>query len=81
MGKVRTQVLFDEEDYRNIKREAFERGISMSAVVREMCRERYVGGKTTIKNREAALRFIGAGRDTKSDVAERHDDYLYGDAE
>ncbi len=79
MGKVRTQVLVDEEDYQRLKREAFERGISMSAVVREMCRERYARAKTTIKDPEAALRFIGAARDTKTDVAERHDDYLYGD--
>ena len=35
----RTQVQLDEVTYQALKREAFERGVSMSALLRELLRE------------------------------------------
>ena len=80
--KVRTQVQIERRQYEQLKRLAYERGQSMSEVLRRLLDEaldlKSPAGRAAV--REARLAMIGAGRDVegKRDVARRHDAYLYG---
>lgn len=75
----RTQIQFDERTYEALRRRAFEKGCSISALVRELM-ARSLGTSTakqqpTIKD----FTFIGAGRSRQgrlSPVSERHDEAL-----
>lgn len=75
---VRTQVQFKEDDLKELRQEAAEEGVSVSEVVR-----RYVAEGIRAKRKpsrkelwERASKVIGKYRSGKSDVAQRHDDYL-----
>lgn len=80
--KVRTQVQLENRHYQRLKRLAYERGQSMSAVLRAILDEALDTGRPAPASavREARLALIGAGRDPegKRDVARRHDAYLHG---
>ena len=76
----RTQVQLDEVTYRALKREAFERGVSMSALLRELLREQL--NPAPAPRRLEAFRFIGSGRNQQGELApisERHDEALAED--
>jgi predicted DNA-binding ribbon-helix-helix protein len=79
MDLVRTQVQLAEDQYRKLKQEAHRRGVSMSALLREILGERYTRPRRSEADIEVGLRMVGVASDTADDVAERHDDYLYGD--
>ena len=79
MGLVRTQVQLGEDQYRNLKQEAFRRGVSMSALLREILVERYTKPRRSQADIEVGLRMVGLASDSVDDVSERHDDYLYGE--
>jgi len=75
---VRTQVQFPEEDLKELRREAAEEGLSVSEVIR-----RYVAEGRRAKRKpsreelwERAMTVVGKYHSGKSDIAERHDDYL-----
>lgn len=73
---VRTQISLSEEQYLAIKRIAVERGISLSAVIRET-----VDTLLALSSRSAVeglLSIAGMASGGPADVSERHDDYLYG---
>ena len=74
MALVRTQIQLRPEQHRRLREEAFRRGVSMSALLRELLDERLDNSPPV--DHEAAWAFVGAGRDTANDVSERHDDYL-----
>lgn len=80
--KVRTQVLLERRQYDSLKRLAYERRSSLSAIVRELL-DHALGRDTETGEavREVRLAFVGSGLDIggKCDVARRHDDYLYGE--
>ena len=75
----RTQIQLDERTYEALRRRAFEKGCSISALVRELLAHAMDAGRP---RRRAALKdftFIGAGRsrqDRISPVSERHDEAL-----
>jgi hypothetical protein len=75
----RTQIQLSEEAYRTLRRKAFERGISLSALIRELLDEAL--GKTT-RGQSAKIKrysFVGAGCSVQDDLApvsERHDEAL-----
>ena len=75
---VKTQVQLPDEDLAELRRLAAEEGVSVSALVRR-------GVKRVLEERrkpsreelwERASQVIGKFRSGKSDVAQRHDDYL-----
>ncbi|MBI3455483.1 MAG: ribbon-helix-helix protein, CopG family [Candidatus Rokubacteria bacterium] len=76
-GMRRTQIQLDEQSYETLRRRAFERGCSISALVRELLAQS-LGGQTprrrlTVKD----FPFVGAGRSRQgrlSPVSERHDE-------
>lgn len=76
----RTQVQLDEATYELLRQKAFERGVSMSALLREVLRE-HLGARPTPRRIED-FSFIGSGRSEQGDLApvsERHDEALAED--
>jgi hypothetical protein len=82
VAMVRAQIILDEETYRRAKLEAYRKGKSMSAVVRDELHERWGIGAKNKKSRKKPLSskdfaFIGAATTGKPDnVSERHDEEL-----
>lgn len=76
----RTQVQLDDATYEALRRKAFERGISMSALLRELLREGL--NVTPRPHRLESFRFIGSGESRQgrlAPVSERHDEALAED--
>ena len=75
-----TQVQLDEPTYRALKRKAFERGVSMSAFLRDLLRAEF--NPVPAPRRLESFRFIGSGRSEQGGLApisERHDEALAED--
>lgn len=77
---VRAQVYFDEQEYEAVRQVAFKERKSISALIRKLVDEQLLN-RTAKKKKgaEGLLSLIGMFRETRSDVAERHDDYLWGE--
>ena len=73
---VRTQVQLRPDQHRRLREEAFRRGISVSALLRELVDERLPRRRRTQREIEQAMAFVGIGRGLPDDIVERHDDYL-----
>ena len=74
----RAQIYLGDDEYEALRAEAFKRRASISAVLRALVASEVMGRR---KKRRAGLdAIVGMVRDTKTDVSERHDDYLWGDA-
>ena len=74
----RTQVQLDEETYGRLRREAFDQGISMSALIRQVLQE-HLGTRPPAPKSLADFKFIASGRSSGSDfepMSERHDEAL-----
>jgi len=83
MIKIRTQMQLDPADHARVKSYASRRGISMAAAVRMLIRQAL--GDTDeipLEKWEKFKDFAGTGTDREkcTDVARRHDEYLYGDS-
>ena len=77
----RTQLQVDEVTYEALRAAAFDRGVSMAAVVRESLRQ-YLAIDTEPAWKLDDLTFVGAGRSSLSDlepISERHDEALAED--
>lgn len=77
----RAQVYFDEREYEAVREVSFKERISISALIRRLVDEQLLG-RTRKKKKNAAawlLSMAGTIHDPKRDVAERHDDYLWGE--
>ena len=77
----RTQVYFDEREYEAVREISFKERISISALIRRLVDEQLLG-RTRRKKKNAAewlLSMAGTIHDPQPDVAERHDDYLWGE--
>ncbi len=76
---IRAQLLLDPETHAALRRKAFEEHRSVSDVAREIL-GRALRPPQRRRRRGAGppfgFTFIGLGRSGRSDVAERHDDYL-----
>ena len=77
----RTQVQLDEPTYELLRKKAFERCASMSAVIRDALEE-YLGAAATPPRQLEDFRFIASGRRRQGKLApisERHDEALAED--
>ena len=77
----RTQLQLDEATYEAVRSTAFERGVSMAAVIRESLRQ-YLAIDTEPAWKLDDLTFVGAGRSYRTGlepVSERHDEALAED--
>jgi len=72
---VRMQVQLSQEQAAKLKRLAYERGVSISALVRETV-DGLDGETQAAARRRRALAAVGKFRSGPTDVAERHDAYL-----
>lgn len=75
----RTQIQLDERTYARLRRRAYERGCSISAVAREMLAEALGAPRADRPLTEEQFPFVGAGRSQQgalSPVSERHDEAL-----
>lgn len=77
----RTQIQLDEATYELLRRKAFDRGISMAALLRDMLRE-HLGSPPMHRRRLEDFRFVGFARSEQGELApvsERHDEALAED--
>jgi hypothetical protein len=74
----RTQVYLDCAIYRKLKREALEKGISMSSFLREILNEYFYSAQKSLPKKQDIKNLIGMFRDPAENVARHHDDYLVG---
>lgn len=76
----RAQIYLEDDAYEALRTEAFKRRASISAVLRQLIYVNIIGRR---KKRYAAglMGLVGLVHDAKTDVAERHDDYLWGEEE
>lgn len=77
---IRTQIQLTEEQARKLKRVASERGVSMAEVIRQAIHREL--GQDEMEGRwERAIEAVRRSRfrSGKSDIAERHDEYLAED--
>ncbi len=76
---VRTQIQLTEEQSRRAAEAARRSGISMAEVIRrslDLYLEQEPGRAAGVATRQAAAQIAGMFRSGRSDVSERHDDYL-----
>lgn len=74
----RTQVQLDEGTYEQLRRQAFERGISIAALIRETLHEQ-LGTRSPSRRRLDDFHFIASGCSQQSGqepISERHDEAL-----
>ena len=78
----RAQIYLEEGEYEALRTMAFKQHASISGVIREWV-QRNCLGMPKAKKRYAAglLELAGKFHETKTDVSERHDDYLWGEGE
>jgi plasmid stability protein len=76
---VRTQLQIDENTYEALRETAHKQKRSMSAIVREILRERLVKGEEPLEPITRKYSFIGSGSSKEHDISVRHDDYLAED--
>lgn len=78
---VRAQVYFEEQEYEAVRKAAFQERISISALMRRLVDEQLLRKKPKKKSGFGALLSMSGMIHDKPDVAERHDDYLWGEEE
>lgn len=71
---VRMQIQLNQEQAEKVRRLAYERGMSIAALVREAVDG--LGETEAAARRRRAVAAIGKGRSGLPDLGERHDDYL-----
>jgi metal-responsive CopG/Arc/MetJ family transcriptional regulator len=72
MAKRRIQIYLDPEVHQHLKERARAEGISLSELVRRMAKD-YLRKKASPKD---YLAIVGLGQSGKTDIAEKHDEYL-----
>ncbi len=77
----RAQIYLEDEEYEALREAAFKRRASISSVLRQLVQVNVIGQSKSKRRMQGLDAIIGMVRDPKSDVAVRHDDYLWGDAE
>jgi hypothetical protein len=75
---VRTQVQFEEGDLKELRRIAADEGVSLSEIVRQgvklVLNDKRKPSREELWKRASSV--IGKYHSGKSDIAQRHDDYL-----
>lgn len=75
---VRTQVQLPENDLKGLRRKAAEEGVSVAELVRRGVKHvlSEEGKPTRDELWERAMKVVGKYSSGKSDIAQRHDEYL-----
>jgi len=72
VAKKRTQIYLDPEVHRRLKERAKEEGISLAELIRRMARD-YLRKEASPRD---YLAIVGLGQSGKTDISEKHDEYL-----
>ncbi len=72
----RTQISLEQEQYHRLGIEARRRGISMSALIRNLVNEHFIAASGPAQDPLEAVTGIGSG--TGDPVGREHNRYLYG---
>ena len=75
---IRTQIQLTEEQARELKRVAAQRGISVSALIRQAI-EKAVAVDAGPAKRQRAMAAVGRFRSGRKDISTEHDRYLAED--
>jgi hypothetical protein len=75
-SEVRTQIYLPRRLHQSLRRAARARGVSMAQLIREAAEEAV--RRTECSRPDPLADLIGIIRDAPRDLAEGHDDYLYG---
>ncbi len=75
---IRTQIQLEENQYKRLKKMSTEKGVSMARLIREgvntiLSIENHISPE---ERQARALSVIGKFQSGKSDIAEKHDEYL-----
>lgn len=76
----RLQVYLDDEKYEAVRAKAFQEHTSISSLMGGLVEVHIIGAPKPVRSKGGLDAIIGIVRDPKSDVARRHDDYLWGEA-
>ena len=77
----RAQIYVEDDEYEALRAKAFQEHTSISKIVRGLVRVSIIGRPEKKRHKAQLLDgIIGIVHDTKTDVAERHDEYLWGEA-
>ena len=76
---VRTQIQLTKEQAERLKRVAAQRGESMAEVLRSLVDEHLMDEPSRTERLRRALEVPGRFRSGRSDISEKHDDYLAED--
>ncbi len=77
----RAQLYFEDDVYEAVRTAAFRQRTSISSLVQQWVREKTLGAPKKERYAAGLLKLAGLFHETKRDVSERHDDYLWGEAE
>jgi metal-responsive CopG/Arc/MetJ family transcriptional regulator len=72
MAKRKIQIYLDPEVHQDLKERARAEGISLSELIRRMAKD-YLRKEASPKD---YLAIVGLGQSGKTDIAEKHDEYL-----
>jgi len=72
MVKKRTQIYLDPEVHRRLKERAKEEGISLAELIRRIARD-YLRKEALPRD---YLAIVGLGQSGKTNISEKHDEYL-----
>lgn len=74
---IRTQISLADEDHKTLKREAADRGISLSQVIRELVQE-HLRSHSMRKEftKDDFLSVVSLGRSGETDVSVNHDEHV-----
>jgi len=72
MAKRKIQIYLDPEVHQDLKERARAEGISLSELIRRMAKD-YLRKEAAPKD---YLALVGLGQSGKTDIAEKHDEYL-----
>lgn len=74
----RTQISLEKDQYETLRREARRRGVSLSALLRELVGMRYSKPKSARKAGGPLARITGLASGSGEAVGRSHNRYLYG---
>lgn len=78
----RAQIYLEDDEYETLRRAAFQRRVSLSGMLRHLIQVSIIGTSKPKKRYAAGLlELAGIAHETRRDVSERHDDYLWGEGE
>lgn len=75
----RAQIYLGDEEYEALRVTAFQRRTSISSILRQLVQQQVIRKPKKRGGAKLLDGIVGIVHDTKTDVAERHDDYLWGE--